>query len=80
MIDKCPRIIVRCANAAGTLAWRWPSRERTTCLSRFEVAEHNGAGLATCDDGMVIEITTMKGVADLLFRVNRAEPGCSQSM
>jgi FAD/FMN-containing dehydrogenase len=37
---------------------------------------HNGAGLATCDDGMVIDFTQMKGVHfDPSSSTIRAEPG-----
>src|SRR3984957_3125342 len=40
---------------------------------------HNGAGLGTCDDGMVIDLSQMKGVRfDPSASTIRAEPGCTQ--
>jgi len=76
MIDKRPRLIARCVDVADVMA-----------AVRFGVANgmltairgggHNGAGLGICDDGLVIDLSRMKGV-----RVNpsdktvRVEPGC----
>jgi len=40
---------------------------------------HNGAGLGSCDDGLVIDLTRMKSVRiDPVARTVRAEPGCTQ--
>jgi FAD binding domain/Berberine and berberine like len=78
MIDKHPRIIVRCANAADVRLAVAFARENDVPVA-VRGGGHNGAGLATCDDGMVIDFTNMKGVRfDPSASTIRAEPGCSQ--
>src|SRR5690606_27310395 len=40
---------------------------------------HNGPGLASCDDGLVIDLSSMKGVRiDPATRTVRVGPGCTQ--
>ena len=78
MIDKHPKMIVKCANAADVRLAVAFARENDLIVA-VRGGGHNGAGLATCDDGMVIDFTQMKGVRfDPSSSTIRAEPGCTQ--
>ena len=78
MIDKHPKLIVYCANAADVRLAVEFARENDLVLA-VRGGGHNGAGLATCDDGMVIDLSQMKGVRfDPSSSTIRAEPGCTQ--
>jgi hypothetical protein len=61
MIDKRPQLIVRCVNPADV-------RLAVTFARGYELAVavrgggHNGVGLATCDDGIVIDLSQRRGV------------------
>ena len=78
MIDKHPKMIVKCANAADVRHAVAFARENDLIVA-VRGGGHNGAGLATCDDGMVIDFTQMKGVRfDPSSSTIRAEPGCTQ--
>jgi FAD/FMN-containing dehydrogenase len=60
-----------------------PANELTAVLANHIVAirggGHNGPGLGSCDDGLLIDLSTMKGVhVDPETRTVRAEPGCTQ--
>src|SRR5258708_37912964 len=61
MIDKHPKMIVKCANAADVRLAVAFARENDLIVA-VRGGGHNGAGLATCDDGMVIDLSQMKGV------------------
>jgi FAD/FMN-containing dehydrogenase len=78
MIDKHPKLIVYCVNAADVRLAVEFARENDLVLA-VRGGGHNGAGLATCDDGMVIDLSQMKGVRfDPSSSTIRAEPGCTQ--
>jgi hypothetical protein len=78
MIDKHPKLIVRCVNAADVRLAVEFARENDLVIA-VRGGGHNGAGLATCDDGMVIDLSQMKGVRfDPSLSTFRAEPGCTQ--
>jgi FAD binding domain len=78
MIDKHPKLIVYCVNAADVRLAVEFARENELVLA-VRGGGHNGAGLATCDDGMVIDLSQMKGVRfDPSSSTIRAEPGCTQ--
>jgi FAD binding domain/Berberine and berberine like len=78
MIDKHPKMIVKCANAADVRLAIAFARE-SDLLVAVRGGGHNGAGLGTCDDGMVIDFTQMKGARfDASSSTIRAEPGCTQ--
>src|ERR1700741_1532514 len=78
MIDKHPKLIVRCVNAADVRLAVEFARENDL-VAAVRGGGHNGAGLATCDDGMVIDLSQMKGVRfDPSLSTIRAEPGCTQ--
>ena len=78
MIDKRPRLIVQCADAADVIACVRFARE-TGIVTAIRGGGHNGAGLGTCDDGVVIDLSRMHGVrVDPASRTVRAEAGCRQ--
>ena len=67
MIDKRPAVIARCADVADVIAAvRFGSENQM--LTAIRGGGHNGAGLGTCDDGLVIDLSRMKGI-----RVNPAD-------
>ncbi len=76
MIDKRPRFIAQCANVADVIAAVKFGREQGIDTA-VRGGGHNGPGLALVDDGLVIDLSPMKGL-----RVNpeaktvRVEPGC----
>jgi FAD/FMN-containing dehydrogenase len=78
MIDKHPSMIVKCADAADVRLAVAFARENDLLVA-VRGGGHNGAGLATCDDGIVIDFSQMKGVRfDPSSSTIRAEPGCTQ--
>lgn len=78
MIDKRPRLIVECADVADVIACVRFARE-TDIVTAVRGGGHNGAGLGTCDDGLVIDLSRMRGVrVDPAARAVRAEAGCRQ--
>jgi len=76
MIDKRPRLIVRCVDAADVIAAVGYGGENAI-LTAIRGGGHNGAGLGTCDDGLVIDLSRMKGVhVDPTARTVRVAAGC----
>jgi FAD/FMN-containing dehydrogenase len=61
MIDKRPGLIARCVDAADVIASVNFAREHHLLLA-IRGGGHNGPGLATCDDGLVIDLSEMKGI------------------
>jgi len=77
MIDKRPAHIVRCADVADVIATVGFARTHGL-LTAIRGGGHNGAGLGTCDDGLVIDLSRMKGIrVDPGARTVRVEPGCT---
>ena len=77
MIDKRPALIVRCANVADVIAAVNFAREQHLLLA-IRGGGHNGPGLGSCDDGLVIDLSIMKGVrVDPETRTVRVEGGCT---
>jgi FAD/FMN-containing dehydrogenase len=66
MIDKRPALIVRCVDVADVIAAVDYARTNRM-LTAIRGGGHNGAGLGTCEGGLVIDLSLMKGV-----RVDRA--------
>jgi FAD/FMN-containing dehydrogenase len=61
MIDKHPGLIAQCASAGEVAEVVGFAREHDLLLA-VRGGGHNGAGLGTCDDGVVIDLSPMKGV------------------
>lgn len=77
MIDKYPALIVRCVDVADVIASVTFAREHGLTLA-VRGGGHNGPGLGTCDDGLVIDLSGMKGIrVDPSARTVRAEGGCT---
>jgi FAD/FMN-containing dehydrogenase len=78
MIDKRPLLIARCADVADVIAAvRW-GRENDL-LTAVRGGGHNGPGLGSCNDGLVIDLSLMRGArVDPASRTVRAEGGCTQ--
>jgi FAD/FMN-containing dehydrogenase len=77
MIDKRPRLIVRCADVADVIAALNFGRDRGLLVA-VRGGGHNGPGLGSCDDGLVIDLSSMKGVrVDPTRRTVRVEAGCT---
>ena len=76
MIDKRPRLIARCVDVADVMAAVEFGRENGL-LTAIRGGGHNGAGLGTCDDGLVIDLSRMKGIrVDPAAKTVRVEAGC----
>ena len=76
MIDKRPRLIARCVDVADVIAAVNYGRENNL-LTAIRGGAHNGAGLGTCDDGLVIDLSRMRGIrVDPTTKTVRVEGGC----
>jgi FAD/FMN-containing dehydrogenase len=76
MIDKRPRLIARCADVGDVRAAVKYGRDHDM-LTAIRGGGHNGAGLGVCDDGLVIDLSLMKGIrVDPEARTVRVGPGC----
>lgn len=79
MIDKCPALIARCAGTADVMAAVNFAREQELPLA-VRAGGHNVAGTALCDDGLVIDLSLMKGIqVDPQAGIARAEAGARWS-
>ena len=77
MIDKRPRMIVRCADVADVIAAVNYARDQKLLLA-VRGGGHNGGGLGICDDGLVIDLSTMRGIrVDPTARTVRVEGGAT---
>jgi FAD/FMN-containing dehydrogenase len=75
MIDKHPALIVRCSDVADVISAVNFARERGLTLA-VRGGGHNGPGLGTVDDGVVVDLSRMKGVyVDAANRTARVEGG-----
>jgi FAD/FMN-containing dehydrogenase len=76
MIDKRPSLIVRCVDVADVIAAVDYARTNNV-LTAIRGGGHNGGGLGTCDGGLVIDLSPMKGVrVDSAARTVRVAAGC----
>src|SRR3981081_4641111 len=77
MIDRRPAMIVRCQTPADIVACVNYARDNNLLVA-VRGGAHNVAGSATCDDGMVIDLSSRNGVAiDSQARTATAEAGCT---
>src|ERR1700731_879990 len=78
MIDRRPDAIVRCTDVADVRAAVNFARQGGLTVA-IRGGGHNGAGLAVCDKGLVIDLSPMKGIrVNPANRTVRVEPGCTQ--
>lgn len=76
MIDKKPLLIARCVDVADVIAAVHFGRENGL-LTAIRGGGHNGAGLGICEDGLVIDLSRMKGVrVDPAAKTVRVQGGC----
>src|SRR5271157_5646929 len=61
MIDKRPSLIVRCVDVADVIACVNYARDNSILLA-IRGGGHNGPGLGSCDGGLVIDLSRMRGV------------------
>jgi rhodanese-related sulfurtransferase len=77
MIDKRPRLVAKCADVADVIAGVRFAREQGLLLA-VRCGGHNGGGLGVCDDGLVLDLSGMRGVrVDPAERTVRADGGCT---
>jgi FAD binding domain/Berberine and berberine like len=76
MIDKRPKLVLRALDVSDVMAAIGYGRENGL-LTAIRGGGHNGAGLGTCDGGLVIDLSQMKGVrVDPAARTVRVAAGC----
>ncbi len=76
MIDRRPRLIVRCTDVADVISAVNFARDHHMLLA-IRGGGHNGPGLGTCDGGLVIDLSRMDSVrVDPAEKTVRVEGGC----
>ena len=76
MIDRRPAVIARCLGMADIVTCVNVARDHGVPVS-IRGGGHNIAGLALCDDGLVIDTSLMRGVwVDARARRAQVQPGC----
>jgi FAD/FMN-containing dehydrogenase len=77
MVDKRPAMIARCAGVPDVIRSVDFARDHGLLLS-VRGGGHNVAGNAVCDGGLMIDLSTMRGIrVDAQRRVVRADGGCT---
>ncbi len=77
MIDKHPALIAHCVDVADVIASVTFAREHELTLA-VRGGGHSGPGLGTCDDGLMLDLSGMKGIrVDPSARTVRVEGGCT---
>ena len=77
MIDKHPALIARCTGAADVIAAVNFAREHNVLLS-VRGGGHNVAGHALCDDGLVVDLSSMRAVrVDPMSRTVQVQGGAT---
>jgi FAD/FMN-containing dehydrogenase len=75
MIDRRPGLIARCTDARDVAAAVDFARDAGVLVS-VRGGDHNAAGNAVCDGGLMIDLSLMQGIrVDSEARTARAEPG-----
>jgi FAD/FMN-containing dehydrogenase len=76
MIDKRPLLIARCTDVADVIAAVNFGRDSKLPIA-IRAGGHNGPGLGSVNDGLVIDLSLMKGVrVDPAHRTVRVAAGC----
>ncbi|HEY1336484.1 MAG TPA: FAD-binding oxidoreductase [Bryobacteraceae bacterium] len=79
MIDRKPRLIARCTDAADVIAAIRMAKANGLRVS-IRGGGHNAAGLGVCDDGLVIDLAPINYVrVDPASRTARVGAGCKWS-
>jgi FAD/FMN-containing dehydrogenase len=74
-IDRRPALIARCRGTTDVVAALRLARERNLAVA-VRGGGHGVAGLAVCDDGLVVDLSPMRAIAvDPARRVARAQAG-----
>ncbi|MEJ7932049.1 FAD-binding oxidoreductase [Ramlibacter sp. AN1015] len=77
MIDKKPRVIARCVDAADVSAAVNCGRDQGLLIA-IRGGGHSGPGLGSCDGGLMIDLSLMKSVrVDPRASTVRVDPGCT---
>ena len=77
MIDKRPALIARCVNVADVIAAVNFGREQGLEVA-IRGGGHNLGGLALCNDGLIIDLSRMRGIrVDPAHNTVRVEGGCN---
>ena len=77
MIDRRPGLIATCASADDVAKVVHFARDHELLLA-VRGGSHNGGGLGTCDDGVVLDLSGLKGVeVDHDARTARVGGGCT---
>lgn len=77
MIDKRPRLIARCVDVADIITAVNYGRDQGLLIA-IRGGGHNGPGLGSCDDGLVVDLSIMRSVrVDPATRTVRVDPGCT---
>lgn len=77
MIDRRPALIARCANVADVIRSVNFAREHQLLVA-VRGGGHNGPGFGVCDDGLVIDLSRMRGIRiDPERRTAWVEGGCT---
>lgn len=75
MIDRHPAVIARCAGVADVMAAVKFAKSQGIRTS-IRGTGHNVTGISLCDDGLVIDLSAMKGIhVNPVARTARVEPG-----
>ena len=78
MIDKSPEMIARCTDVADVVTAVNFAKQNDLRVA-IRGGGHNGPGLGSVDDGLMIDMSMMKGVrVDPTARTVRVGSGCTQ--
>ena len=77
MIEKRPHLIARCVDAADVITAVNFGRDQSLLIA-IRGGGHNGPGLGSCNDGLVIDLSMMKSVrVDPASGTVRVDAGCT---
>jgi len=77
MIDRSPALIARCADVADVRQAVRFAREKDLVVA-IRGGGHNGGGLGTCEGGLVVDLSSMKGIrVDPKEQTVRVGGGCT---